>query len=124
VQGSRHAQRAAAVPMRRRPRLCYFAIVGQVNDLLKMKKYYRAKSSHSHIERKGISNRFGTAIGYDYGLKVKPRDTQQLLKWSKMGSLHGSLNYPRKGFIHEIFIKVVMKSPCDKNLHTRIRIDC
>ncbi len=27
----------------------------------------------------GISNRFGTAKGY--GLKVKPRDTQQLLKW-------------------------------------------
>ena len=47
VQGRRHAQRGAAEPMRRRPRLCYFAIVGLVNDLLKMKKYYRAKSSYS-----------------------------------------------------------------------------
>ena len=67
--------------MRLGPRLCYFAIVGQVNDssLLKMKKYYRAKSIHSDIERKGISNRFGTAIGY--GLEVKPRDTGQCLKW-------------------------------------------
>ena len=56
-----------------------FCYCGQVNDLLKMKKYYRAKSSYSQIERKGISNRFGTAIGY--GLEVKPRDTGQCLKW-------------------------------------------